>query len=109
MSTTMQGVGKTSLVIPRKSLRAMRCSNSAKLNSVPMVFAAQTRAMEAVPTAAAPAMRKSRRDFIEPSYSVILHTLLYSDLRCKRVPESKPPGRQQIDSAEVGPKQTLKD
>ncbi len=28
ISTTMQGVGSTSLVMPRKSFRAMRCSNS---------------------------------------------------------------------------------
>src|SRR5215831_19819714 len=58
----MQGVGKTSLVMFRKSRRAMRASNSGYGNGVPVLAA---RARDARRTlAATPAVRNWRRDVI---------------------------------------------
>src|SRR5262249_42879450 len=61
-STTMHGVRRTSLVIPRKSRRALRWSNSPKGKGETLFLSAQTLDIEQAP-AAAPTM-KFRRDVI---------------------------------------------
>jgi hypothetical protein len=58
----MHGVGRTSLVIPRKSRRAIRCSNSSNGKGEALFLVAQTLVIEQAPVAA-PA-KKFRRDII---------------------------------------------
>src|SRR5437660_62671 len=81
-STIIEGVGRTSLVMSRKSRRAIRESNSSYGKGVPLVLAAHTRATENA-LAAAPATRKSRRDLMDTLLGGISYTLVHPGFLCK--------------------------